>query len=395
MRAVINVQGADGHSPPLLLLARSLVADGHEITFITSAPYRKEIERRGFKAVGVDMPAGTTVGTEARRAALREMDADGRRRNVIGGFLEVSVAHCRAIVEQCNGENPPDVMIRETTAWGAWLAGELMEVPVATFDFSPAPVGLFASAVGDLFGDARASVGLPPDDSLESLCRWLTVRGGPPGWFPSSVFRPTTHLLQPPEDPSDDGALPGWFGSLPDRPNVYVTLGTTFNLTQGLFEMLFEAVKDIDANVIVTVGRTIDPGAFCSLPGNVHIEQFIPQGLLLPHCDAVVAHGGYGSLMGALRHGLPIVTIPLAAADNYTNAAKINRLGAGIAVEENDRSVQTIRAAVSDVLHRPQYRAAAQHLAAKMAGLPPFSTAVGLVERLATERRAIVAPQRS
>ena len=392
MRALVNVQGADGHFLPLLSLARSLLADGHEITFVTSAPYRPQIERRGFSVVGVDMPPGTTMGSEARRAALRDLDADGRRRSVISGFLEVSVAHCREIVERWGSEHLPDVMIRETTAWGAWLAGELLDVPVATFDFSPAPVGLFASAVGDLFGEVRATLGLPPDDSLESLYRWLTVLGGPPGWFSANVFRPTTHLLQPPEDPSDDGSLPDWFDTLPNRPNVYVTLGTTFNLTPGVFEMVFEAVEDIDANVIVTVGRTIEPRAFGSLPGNVHVEQFIPQSLLLPHCHAVVAHGGYGSLMGALRHGLPVVTVPLAAADNHANAAKVDRLGVGIAVEERERSAQTIGAALTEVLDNPQYREEAQHLAAEMERLPPFRRAVGLLKRLAAERQPIVGP---
>ena len=50
-----------------------------------------------------------------------------------------------------------------------------------------------------------------------------------------------------------------------------------------------------------------------SLPGNVHVSRVIPQSLLLPRCSAVVSHGGSGTLLAALAHGLPQVCLPQAA----------------------------------------------------------------------------------
>jgi UDP:flavonoid glycosyltransferase YjiC (YdhE family) len=270
------------------------------------------------------------------------------------------------------------------------MAGELLDLPVACIDFSPAPTGFFAAAVGDLFQAARAQVGLGPDVDLTSLDRWLTVVGAPPGWFPPECFRSTTHLFQPPDDPSDGGTLPSWFSELPGRTTVYVTLGTVFNETPGLFPMVFEAVSDLDANVVATVGKTVDPAGFRPLPKHVRVEQFIPQALVLPRCDAVIAHGGYGSLMGALRHGLPVVSVPLAAADNSLNARRVEDLSAGIAVGERARSSEMIGSAIRAVLMEPRYREAAGRVAAAMAALPPFTDAVGLIERLAVERKPVL-----
>ncbi|MGH3451936.1 MAG: glycosyltransferase [Haloechinothrix sp.] len=43
--------------------------------------------------------------------------------------------------------------------------------------------------------------------------------------------------------------------------------------------------------------------------------------MVLPRCDAAVSHGGSGSVMGALAHGLPQVLFPMGA-DQPQNAAR-------------------------------------------------------------------------
>lgn len=390
MWAMFNVLDGDGHLLPMVPLARELKAAGHEVTFVTSSPNCAAVERQGFPALGVEPPPITTAASGDRLATMGELRGDDRLRFAYVRLLEVSVAHARGIVELCNRRRP-DVLIRETTALGAWMAGELLDVPVACWEFAPMPARQVASVLGDGFQAARAEVGLSPDNELATLDRWLTILGGPPGWFPPEVFGPTTHLFQPFSDPDSGDSLPDWFSTLPDRPNLYVTLGGRLNRTPGVFELIFDAVEDVDANVIVTVGQTIDPAAFGSLPDHVRVERFISQGLVLPHCDAVVAHGGYGSLMGALRHGLPVVAIPLAVFDNSVNAARVEHFGAGIAVTQDERSVDSVRHAVLAVLEQPRYRDAAQKIATEMAGLPPFTDSVGLIERLARDRQPILA----
>ena len=153
--------------------------------------------------------------------------------------------------------------------------------------------------------------------------------------------------------------------------------------------MVLAAVADLEANVIITVGRSMDPATLGATPAHVHVERFIPQGLVIDRCAAVIAHGGYGSLMGALRRGVPMVTIPLAAGDNALNAARVSQLGAGIAIPEKERSTERIAAAARAVLREPCYRDAARLVAEEIAKLPPFTDAVPLIERLARDRQPI------
>jgi UDP:flavonoid glycosyltransferase YjiC (YdhE family) len=388
MRIVFNVFGADGHFLPMVPLATALRAAGQDVSFVTGAEYCETVRDTGFDAIGVplDMLSGDL---EDRRAAIRDRSGVERLRYTIEMFLEQSVIHAGHLVDIFE-RTRPDVGVRETTAWGAWMAGELVGVPVASFDYAPAPAGLFSNVLGDLFENARAQVGLPPDEKLASLDHWLTIVGAPPRWYPPECFRPTTHLFQPPDDPIG-GSLPDWFDTLPDQPTVYVTLGTVFNETPGIFDMVFESVADLKVNVVATVGQNLDPATFEPLPDHVRVERFMPQALVLPHCDAVIAHGGYGSLMGSLRHGLPIVTIPLAAADNAINASRVEQLGVGIAVTEDARSSAGIRAALGAVLEEPRYRSASRQIAGDMAALPPLTDSAALITRLATERQPILA----
>ena len=78
-----------------------------------------------------------------------------------------------------------------------------------------------------------------------------------------------------------------------------MTLGTVYNQTLGLIETIVAALTEMELNVIVTVGAERDPEAFGPRPSTVHIEQYLPQSAVLPKCDAVVCHGGSGTLLGA------------------------------------------------------------------------------------------------
>jgi UDP:flavonoid glycosyltransferase YjiC (YdhE family) len=130
------------------------------------------------------------------------------------------------------------------------------------------------------------------------------------------------------------------------------------------------------------VGRSMDPAQFGPQPDHIHIEQYIPQTLLLPHCDALVFHGGYNSLVSALWHGLPMVVIPGGAGDNLPTGWRVAAVGAGVLVEGNPPHAEAIRSAVRAVLEQPGYRASARKLAGEIKALPGLVEAVQRLEIL-------------
>jgi MGT family glycosyltransferase len=207
------------------------------------------------------------------------------------------------------------------------------------------------------------------------------------------VLSPFPHSLRDPAAPlpatgrlfRDDG-----LSTAPARPRaepvVYFTLGTVFNLECGdLFARVLAGLRELPVSVVATLGDQIDPDDLGPQPATIRIERYVPQSLVLPRCSAVVCHGGSGSVLGALAHGLPLVVIPMGA-DQPLNAARCEALGVGRVLDALRSPPDDIRAAVAGVLDEPRYRGAAERVRDEIATLAPASHAVALLERLARTR---------
>lgn len=398
MRALFTVaDGGHSHLYPLVPLARDLENRGHAVA-VAAPPRLSEVAARlGLQVIPLPAPP-TDADLDGPRSDVASTPAAAtpslqRARTAVGRYLS-DAARLAGFVASAAREWGADVLVRESAAWAAWLAGELADLPVALFDYAPTPPRLMAMLLGDLFAAARAESGLPPDPALTTIHKWLHLLVGPPGWFPGRSITPVTHILQPPPPLGEAGQPPEWLAE-PDgsRARVYVTLGTMFHRTPGIFEMIFQAVAGEPVQVMATMGPDADPGRFDAVPSNVRLVGFMPQAAeaaVLTRADAVVCHGGYGSILASLRHGLPIVSIPAGNADDPARMPGLEALGAGIVVPEHARSAVALRSALGAVLRDPRYRRSARLAAGQMAALPAFSTAAGLVERLAAQRRPVL-----
>jgi UDP:flavonoid glycosyltransferase YjiC (YdhE family) len=96
----------------------------------------------------------------------------------------------------------------------------------------------------------------------------------------------------------------------------------------------------------------------------VTVTRWVRHADVLPHCSAVITHGGHGTVMKALIAGIPMVVVPLGR-DQPDNAARVVHAGAGIRLRKN-ASVSALRAAVARVIGDPRYRAAAGAMAARL-----------------------------
>jgi MGT family glycosyltransferase len=245
--------------------------------------------------------------------------------------------------------------------------------------------------VGEALNELRAGQGLPPDPELEMLRRYLVLSPFPPSFRDPAYPLPATgHSFRPPLSPATGDLAPAWLSSLPDRPTVYFTLGTVFNMESGdLFTRVLTGLRDLPINVVVTVGPYLDPLELGPQPANVYIERYIKQALILPHCSLVVSHGGSGSVAGALAYGRPSVLIPMGA-DQPLNAARCVQLGIAQMLDPIEATPDSVRAAVSEVLAAPSYRQAAERLRDEFAALPGPAHTVRLLERLAVEKRPVL-----
>ncbi len=392
MRVLFTTHPAAGHLHPQLPLARALRRAGHAVRFACAPSFAATVERAGFRAV----PAGLDwLEAEAERTFphLGAMTLEEQSLRFVTDIFVGAVAGplAEAAIALAAGW-PPDLVVRDPWEFGGWLAAERLGIPHATAgagQFIPPPA--LQHIVGPQLAALRAQVDAPADPSLATLHRYLNIVTVPPGLLTAADFiPPVTHHVRPElDDVAGDAPPPGWLATLAARPTVYATLGTVFNRVPGIFAAILAGLRDEPVNLILTVGRNQDPAAFGPQGGQVHIERYVPQALLLPRCDAVVAHAGMNTVIGALRHGKPLVLIPLTA-DQPQNARRCVEAGVGVRVPADGALPDAVRAAVRSVLTDARYRTNAARIRDEMAELPGPEHAVALLERLAVEKQPLL-----
>jgi UDP:flavonoid glycosyltransferase YjiC (YdhE family) len=388
VRVLFTFTGGRGHVEPLVPIARAARAAGHTVAFAGRPSILPAVEALRF---GV-FPTESARDEPPKRIPLRELDPEREERDFRDGFAD-RIARDRAgrVLALC-GDWQPDVVVCEETDFGGMVAAERLGLPYASVVVIAAGSLARRELVVGPLNALRAEHGLPPDPELAMLSRYLVLVPFPPSYrdpaFPlpatAQAFNPFQSTL------ARDDAAPPWLVGLNGAPTVYFTLGTVFNLESGdLFARVLMGLRDLPINVVVTVGPHIDPEELGSLPDSIHVERYVSQFLVLPRCSAVVSHGGSGTVVGALAHGLPQVVIPMGA-DQPLNAARCEELGAARVLDAIRATPGDVREAVSAVLSDPAYRSAAESLGDEIAALPGPAYAVTLLERLATERRALV-----
>ena len=117
------------------------------------------------------------------------------------------------------------------------------------------------------------------------------------------------------------------------------------------------------------------------------MHQYIPQEQLLPHCAAVVTHGGAGSMLGALAFGLPLLIVPQGA-DHFYNADRAVAAGAACKLMPERLTADSARDAVRMLLHDDTFRDAAQRIKHEFDAMPDPQRAVESLEQLTVRQLA-------
>ncbi|PTL83663.1 glycosyltransferase [Vitiosangium sp. GDMCC 1.1324] len=394
MRVLFTTIPGSGHFHPLVPVAQALQQAGHEVAFASGELLQQQVQAKGFRffRAGGEWPFAKEqdMGALAQRMeSMMRMSHEARQEhlanNFVGHFAGAMVPH---LVELASTWRP-DLIVRDSMEFGAAIAGEHLGIPHASIQVGAAlPHHYDSPLVIDRLNELRAKVGLPPDPKLQALYHYLHLCFVPAHYLGGELPR-TAHFLQPAIfDQSGDERLPAWTSELgrDGRPVVYLTLGTVFNKVLGVMRTLVEGVREEPVDVVVTVGRDLDPAALGPQPAHVHVERYIPQTLLFPKVDLAILHGGYNSTTSALDQGLPLVLVPIAA-DQPMNAERCTELGVARVVSPLSLTRESIREAVRDVLRTPSYRENARRFQKEARALPGLPWAVELLEKLAAERQ--------
>ncbi len=378
MRILFSTTAGAGHFGPLVPFARALQRAGHDVLVAAPAEFGPVVEGAGFAFA----PFAGRSDADARAMFAKMGEASSfeakNRIMVRDGFGTLYPRAALPALLRLVDDWRPDVIVRETAEFASLVIAIGRRIPRAHVSIGLLGLmDLLGGAVMEPLAVVAAEFGLTiPSDTSPFLGEPTLTMAPPtlddPGQGPTHRFRDPIEATTP--DPSLAG----------DDPLVYLTFGTeAFGMG---FADLFGAALGMLAvggwRVIATIGRGADPAALGPLPPGVRVAQWMPQDAVLPHTAVVVYHGGYGTMLGALRAGVPLVTIPLFSIDQVANAKRAAERGVGVSLA-GPESLGELAPAVSTVLADLRYRSAAEAQAAAMRDLPAVEDSVAIITALA------------
>jgi UDP:flavonoid glycosyltransferase YjiC (YdhE family) len=357
MRVLLSSIPQHGHLLPLLPLARALQAQGDEVAFMTGAGVAGVLAEEGIPLHAAG-PMPDVLGAETIRRTGDNPFTNPTPNGIAAFFVDVRIELGGEEALAAGQAFQPDLVIRERFDYLGPLVAAERNVPMATMALGPAVPQFLLDALDNQAKVAHAARQLPvPADTwfLDPCPPSLQAEGWPhpAGW---RALRPEAHRGGGTEVPPNTSS----------RPRVLVTFGTFFNQPETLTPLLQE-LSTMDVDIVTTLGLATDPSQYDVDPNRVHFVGFTALDALLQGVDVVLTHGGAGTMLGSMSHGIPMVVLP-AGADNAFNAAQIVASGAGVAVD--DGTPAKVADAVRTVLGELRYREAAAALAKEIAAMP-------------------------
>jgi UDP:flavonoid glycosyltransferase YjiC (YdhE family) len=392
VRVLLTTRGSTGHVTPLAPFGHALVRAGHEVLVAAQHHFAANVERTGLPFAPVGAVRDEDWMPLLPRFAHMRLD-ESHDAMCSEFFGRLDMAAMLPGLREVADDFRPDLIVRESWEYSSTLVAEERGIPLAR-------VGLSVEGAEDVSERAavpavdreRAAAGLPADPDGERLraAPYLTdvpeSLEDPAVPAPPRILRFRTGEVPEPSDPGGEPLVYVSFGS--------VTAGAHMPFYPALYRAAIEALAPLPARFLLTVGEDRDFAQLGPLPPNVEVQRWVPQDDVLHRAAAVVTHGGHGSTLGALVHGVPVVVLPLFSLDQWFNAEAVARAGAGVALDGERRTRRAIdlpsaetlaglRPAVEHVLSDPSPRAAARRVAAEMRALPAVDAAPAALEAIA------------
>lgn len=386
---LIACWGGAGHLGPMVTAANQLTRRGHRVRFISRADAREDVEAAGFGFVTWQRIPRFTPISDASDGMPHAYD------HLMFGPAEARAADTRDEIERV----PTHAVICDSALFGAFVAAEAAGVPYAivspTISFRPlpgvppimsrmrAPITAEDRAMVDatndrfvdtmsewlpMLNDVRASQGLAPVDRILDLfdrADRSLIAVSESFDFPATYWPTNTRYIGPLLDEghwSEPWRSTWTAGS--KRTRVLVSFSTTQQDQAAALQRVIDAVAAVGMEGVATTGPALE-GTALDAPAGVALVPTAPHDQVMKEVSLVVAHGGHGTVSRALRHGLPLLVMPMGR-DQYDIAARVECHGAGLVLPP-DASGAEIADALRRLASEPGFGVAARRLGEAMA----------------------------
>jgi UDP:flavonoid glycosyltransferase YjiC (YdhE family) len=191
--------------------------------------------------------------------------------------------------------------------------------------------------------------------------------------------------------------LPGEEVPLPEGtgPLVVVAPSTSQDPESELVRVALDALADEPVRVLATMNRH-RPERPIEVPANAVLVDWVLYSQVMPAADAVICHGGHGTVARSLAAGTPLLVCPHVG-DMAENAARVAWSGAGLSVPRRLLSRRAVRLAVLRLLGEESFTVRTREIAAWSETHDGAAAAADLAEEAARKARSwdLVAGERA
>ena len=364
--------GAGGHILASLPMVTELVKKGVEVDYYAPESFRAQVELTGaalrpFPEV-TQCYSNPYMGKEEFLAVIPLV------------FLGQAKEAIAAIMEQITA-NPPDLIISDSLAVAGRLAAWKLNKPLVIMFTSFAPGKEFS-----IFRTWPDFPDSPARAEAAKLAEEFQKEYGGKLLTPQEIFEGTgdfnlctlTRSFQPHGDSfGDDFLFAGaqiaaragdgsWKAPDNGKPLLYTSLGSLFNNWPEFYQMLFPVVKDLDINVLCSIGKTIKPEDLGDIPANVTVMAFTPQLEVLEHTNYFLTHAGVGSVMEALYFGVPMMSIPQMDEQIFTAKLMLDLEVSSATLLKPEVTEDSLRKALLELIENPKYTQKARAISEEM-----------------------------
>ena len=175
---------------------------------------------------------------------------------------------------------------------------------------------------------AQVALALESHKSLNEIFESMVyIVPEPYGYLPIGKNRLTIYYVGPIFWKGFASYVPSRFEKIkPTGKTLYLTFGGTGLNGEKLVE-LSNLLLDRDFQVVVSSSTVIAATAFPNRR-NLYVSKYLPGAAICQRVDAVVCHGGYGTMMQSFLADKPVITLPFNP-DQSLHSWRFQELGLG------------------------------------------------------------------
>ena len=354
---------AHGHTNPMLPVAAELVQRGNIVRFYSFNEFEEKIKATGADFISCD--SFLPELTKQEEAGLKNVST-----------TEMTIQDIRITLSMDDFLNKefasfqPDVVYTDSVCfWGklnAWKHHVPMVVSTSTFAFNQMSSQYMKNSPKELadivFGLPKISKELKKLEPYGYHVKNVLSLVQSDNNTDSVVY--TSRKFQPYAESFSEHYTfvgPSVFSKVmpekeKERPLIYISMGTVINDRPDFYNKCISALKDINADVIISCGNAMDQKLLGNLPDNISVYPYVNQLDVLSKADAFITHCGMNSVSESLYMAAPMILYPQTG-EQCAVARRVTEIGAGILLR--DDSSEGIQIAVQEILNNTAYSKAA------------------------------------